>query len=486
MKSINYLKNIQILNGLILEATRNEVMRKVYNIPGEYADEIEEIAGKLSLFFVKKIKEQYERDVPDSLDSGDNIFDDMIFDGYLRLRLEELRVLMEYLRVKRSGSLGDMEAMGFSEMVDVAERWADRVRGGDKDSGEGNVVLDFRVNGEGYYWVNLGTDYCEQEGSRMRHCGRVFGRTMELHGGSLYSLRRSVRTDDGFKNTTHLTAGITNKGELRGLAGFANSKPKEKYHDYILALLLHVVDGEYLIKSISYEVPVNFFNVNDFNNGRLKALSEKRKDLFKDRKVFKYLVDRDIVDDSFLIMKHRVESSELREVIEFNDVYNRLGEFISSSLNDNWFSYYNFDIRMPFNVFADDYFYDETKGAIEQKFGDKFENLIARNKDVIELIKWAMVSLIPNKMRDVFVGALVDCLKAYGYVEGHDDYGFDIEIDLRGQDYKDYFYDGGENWGWEMIVDVTNKPEFPGYMDIYDGKNIKFIEFFNQKLLSKI
>ena len=85
------------------------------------------------------------------------------------------------------------------------------------------IIIDFRKDSEGYYWVDLQTKNSDEECKRMGHCGRS-------SYGYLYSLRSDKLLPGGkFKlNRSHLTAAIGTDGVLYQLKGPKNSKPKEK------------------------------------------------------------------------------------------------------------------------------------------------------------------------------------------------------------------------------------------------------------------
>ncbi|MFV2016233.1 MAG: hypothetical protein ACC656_12440, partial [Candidatus Heimdallarchaeota archaeon] len=104
---------------------------------------------------------------------------------------------------------------------------------------------------DGFYWTNLKTRECDDEALLMGHCGRTAGDV-------LFSLRDK-------KKKSHLTAGYRYIDQkLTGLKGKANTKPKRKYHKYIIALLNN---HKYPIKGFNYEYDTGTdFKISDLDH----------------------------------------------------------------------------------------------------------------------------------------------------------------------------------------------------------------------------
>lgn len=137
----------------------------------------------------------------------------------------------------------------------------------------GEVIMEFE---DGYYWVLLRDhEEMELEGQAMRHCG-----TPE-EGNYLISLRSptpsGVKAHVTFEWAPQSMDGYyfdeTNWGYIGEMKGRANTKPKAKYHPYIVELLRHpaiqvVVGGGY--------DPKNNFSLDDLKSEvRKELLTEK-------------------------------------------------------------------------------------------------------------------------------------------------------------------------------------------------------------------
>lgn len=151
------------------------------------------------------------------------------------------------------------------------------------------VILDFRKNGIGFYWVSFGTYRCPEEALRMGHCGSSMG--------TLYSLREYKKVGDTRTlNKSHLTMSIFD-GKILQLKGVRNKKPNSKYHKYIIPLFqLQKDNGNYLINGFGREYfDEDDFKLSDLDIRELYNLYQRRPDLFKDKKEQNILISANII-----------------------------------------------------------------------------------------------------------------------------------------------------------------------------------------------
>lgn len=132
----------------------------------------------------------------------------------------------------------------------------------DKDDSAIYVIIDF---GNGWYWVNLDTDYCDLESRAMGHCGNAGNRNSTLL--SLRKLIKKSQSPSTWVWEPHVTFELEEDGMLGQMKGKANDKPESKYHGMIVALLLHKDtvssrgDTDFYIKGIrggGYKPETNF------------------------------------------------------------------------------------------------------------------------------------------------------------------------------------------------------------------------------------
>ena len=131
-------------------------------------------------------------------------------------------------------NIKDLETRDWEDTISDAVEWHSDIFGDTSKTESGDVFLKFD---DGYYWTNLQKRECDDEAVLMGHCGRTAGDV-------LFSLKDK-------KKKSHLSAGYRYRDQmLTGLKGKANTKPKRKYHKYIIALLRN---SKYPIKGFDLE-----------------------------------------------------------------------------------------------------------------------------------------------------------------------------------------------------------------------------------------
>lgn len=291
------MKFRSIVGDLLTEASKKDVLINKLGVNEYNANALAEVAGPLAIFFAYKILEKYEAEYYDTADRAKEIIKRNQISIQNRMALvngsnsfvrerDKLRGIMDWARVALGGNIKAYETLSFMEMYEESERWHESLGVGDSKidyKEENDVILDFRKDGEGYYWVNLGTSNCPEEAERMGHCGRT--------RGNLYSLRSFKKIENNHTlNRSHLTASIDSDGDLLQLKGQKNSKPTNEYHKLILPLFYFKDDGEFLITGIGYEYNSEHdFKFSDLTEDEIKKLYEDRPELFTGRQAIKLL-----------------------------------------------------------------------------------------------------------------------------------------------------------------------------------------------------
>lgn len=143
------------------------------------------------------------------------------------------------------------------DMLLASENWHKELKAsGLVTQEDGTVIMEFP---DGYYWIDLETNSCEVEGQAMGHCANTSADTM-------LSLRQ--KKEQGAE--PHVTVAIDGSQEegytnIHQIKGKGNKKPVEKYHKYIVDLLI-----KYKIATISND---EYRPSEDFNIGDLTDLS---------------------------------------------------------------------------------------------------------------------------------------------------------------------------------------------------------------------
>jgi hypothetical protein len=170
--------------------------------------------------------------------------------------------------------------------------------------GDGKTILEFP---DGYKWIDLERGYCKKEAEAGRHCGNVNVK----QGDTILSLR------DG-KNFVHLTF-VLNHGVLEERKGYANSKPSEKLHPYIVELLKlpiikHLGQGRYL--------PVNDFQLTDLSDEQAQELVELKPTFTKDYYRQLLISGKEIPD----FFKDEIFDYLLEKIRYYPDFVSKLGD----------------------------------------------------------------------------------------------------------------------------------------------------------------
>jgi hypothetical protein len=300
------MKFKSLLENILTEASKKDILINKLGVKDDQAEALSRIAGPLSIFFAYKILEMYEEEYYDTADRAKEVINRDKISIQQRMGLvngsnsftrerDKMRGIMDWVRVALAGNVKSYQELSFKELYDESERWHESLGVGESkfDYNETkDIVLDFRKNGEGYYWVNLGTGNCPDEAERMGHCAST--------RGVLYSLRSFKKIEnDHTLNKSHLTASINESGSLLQLKGQKNSKPTSEYHSVILPLFYLKSEDEYLIDGIGYEYDSSRdFKFSDLTNEEVSKLYSDRPELFTGRQEKKLLKSLGLIEPS--------------------------------------------------------------------------------------------------------------------------------------------------------------------------------------------
>jgi len=234
------MKLINITKSLILEASAKDVLVNELKLSDKAADFFVERCGKLAIIMANKLIENISFLAIKNNQKVTTSEAIVLLNKDYRVFSENLVSIMDWIRVGLNGNLGSHKNDDYQTLVKESKKWHDELEVGsgiyNYEENEDNIVIDFRdKNGMGFYWVDLMTSRCTDEQKRMGHCAST-------RGDTLYSLREIIRINDKFTiNKSHLTAAMEEKDDgfiILQLKGQKNSKPAEKYHQYIAKLLI--------------------------------------------------------------------------------------------------------------------------------------------------------------------------------------------------------------------------------------------------------
>ena len=190
------MKFKELIKTVLLEASKYDVLVNKVGLNEKDSKTLSEICGPLAVWMFNKILENSIRLMQDRPNlrsmsglngyEGKNIKEQLM--NYFNDRHNGLMdaadgrgsivSIMDYIRVGLGGNVKDIKDLPFIEISNSSREWHDSL-GTDNGSIDyvenGEIVLDFRKDGIGFYWVNLGISSCTFEKSRMGHCGNSVG-----------------------------------------------------------------------------------------------------------------------------------------------------------------------------------------------------------------------------------------------------------------------------------------------------------------------
>jgi len=186
----------------------------------------------------------------------------------------DLSIILDWLISPLREEKINLSQLNFDEALEKAKEFHTELKstGSAIENEEGEIIMKFS---DGYYWIDLETNSCEEEGESMGHCARTDADT-------LLSLRDS-------KKRPHITVAFDYNGTIRQMKGKENTKPIEKYHKYIIELLKFPnVNNDFVeykkdfkkIKKFESEYnPEDDFHLSDLENEELLDIIKNNKDL---------------------------------------------------------------------------------------------------------------------------------------------------------------------------------------------------------------
>jgi hypothetical protein len=208
----------------------------------------------------------------------------------------------------------NVKNMIWEDAIDKAEEWHQSLKanGGKIENEKGYIKYKYD---DGYYWIDLQTCKDSEEAYSMGHCG------VAQEGNILYSLRKN--------KIPHITLEYNPKNKhIIQCRGGANSKPKEKYHKYIVDFIIGNVVN--IVETPFYKSNDNF-SLNDLSKELLQKLFIQADGLnvlqfFNINNCKEYIID----DLYRLISKQNITTDE----VEILKKLKRLSDLISMYVLD--------------------------------------------------------------------------------------------------------------------------------------------------------
>lgn len=286
------MKLLPIVKNIISESDKRSSIKSVFGFSDEWADKFHEINPKLSIWVANTFLQDFIKRKMSSLDdsmktgkvdrgkSKSSVIDFLNRQGtnFIIWRNEyepEYRHIMDWVTSPRRREQVNLKNLNFLEALEKSNEWHESLEGSSalNYDEKNEVIIDYRdKDGVGFYWVNLKTDFSQEESDRMGHCGRD-------SGCILFSLRS---LNDVGESRSHITASYNAKEKkLLQIKGRKNSKPKAVYYRYIIDLL---TNEQFPVDSLSKSTyrHENNFHLSDLTSDQLDFVFSKRKELKMD------------------------------------------------------------------------------------------------------------------------------------------------------------------------------------------------------------
>lgn len=300
MKFKNLVKEILVENRSVIltEADRRSAIQKALGYSEAWADEFHNMNDKYSIWIANSFKNILKSTIIG--DDRENLIDNLNTHGPQRVTMwtrtyrPQFEYILDWLTSPRRRENVTLKELTFDDAMKMSTEWHESLEGAGGASNyqeKNEILIDYRTNGVGYYWVNLNTSYSQEESDRMGHCGRDSGTT-------LFSLRSINQYGDG---QSHITSSYNlTDHKINQTKGKKNSKPKSEYYGYIVDLILNT---KYPVKGFhrnSYGAENNF-KLSDLDTDTLNSVLSKNRDLKIDyffgdkRKLYTDFNDENIV-----------------------------------------------------------------------------------------------------------------------------------------------------------------------------------------------
>jgi len=439
------IRNI-LREGLIVEASKKDILINKIGWDEESADILDRLCGPLSVLIGNKIIEYKVEDYgefPDGTSPQDIkkvIMDTLNGERFVNRNRQQLTSIMDWIRVGLNGNLGENKNLSFWDLYKASEKWHDELEVGAGDINyieENPIILDFRdANGNGFYWADLETSSSKEECNRMGHCGTS-------GAGDIYSLRQVIPLSEKHTlNKSILTAAISKDGIVYQMKGGKNSKPEAKYHEFIYPLLFLKRGNGYFINGFGSEYDsASDFKLTDFSDDVIKEVFAKRPELFNKRSLKKKLFALGLIPElpeEYVNIEIAVDNIERYVDSNYSDVIKSVLSGDDYDLWDNydadWKSALEYHVNNESTVEIINVLREmAAKNGVEFDDSMSLEEMIEEYDEDQEVINAIQLS-VNDAERDDYISYIYKQLKSsleeYGGVEKLDDTGVSMRVDL--------------------------------------------------------
>lgn len=511
------MKTINLIEELIIEANRKDTLVNKLGLSQDNADQIEELAGPLSIILANKLinvfaqqrleylssalpedeeiklRETFKKDPQTRQKMGVDAINNS---GGVRGMRSNIVSIMDWIRVGLNGNLGEYKNLDFNQLYSESRKWHQELTSGEGDINyveKNDIVKDYRdKNGIGFYWADLNTNDSREECNRMGHCGRTSSTN------TIFSLRETKRLKDNYTiNKSHLTAAIGDEnGIVYQLKGPKNNKPRPEFYPYVVDLILNTD----VVKGFGSEYnSSDDFSITDLTDEQITQIYQSKPEIFNTRKLKRKLQKMGIIQDFVepdTIFELQMEPDSVGYYIEgdwtvrqYKDANGRQRKisFIETLLSgDIWdlLEGYHDDWKSALEYYTDDENSQFITELLKEKVGETYdtglslEDAIEEYDDDYEIrnsLGSAYSDTANSSYYDYAIKQLKNALEEYGEVTNLNDVGATVKINLKniidsaglGEDELDELFercdDDAECVFREIMGDYYDKPRF--YID---------------------
>ncbi len=180
--------------------------------------------------------------------------------------------ISNYVDFINSGKYDGLNDVKISDMKSEYDQWLKKMHKTYpiKNYVERNkIILDYRLNNVGYYWVDLETHFNEETAYRLNNCGRV----------NPYQNLIELREFDEFGyNFSRILVVISKNGVINQVRGDYNTKPDPKYNNIIFDFFMNYqgISGFNFLMGKGHDLTLS-----DLSEDKINLLKEKRPKLFE-------------------------------------------------------------------------------------------------------------------------------------------------------------------------------------------------------------
>jgi hypothetical protein len=257
----------------------------------DYSDIINQITNKLN-YYKGKVTNMSDDDMHRIVNS---------IEEFSQVTESDLQSIFDYFLspMRNQHEPINLVTSTFEEMWDIQFEWHRKLKATDKILNEsGNIIKEFS---DGYYWIDLQTNSSEEEGRAMGHCGTT-------RADTILSLRKksdaghiqpyvSIAVDYDGTNTKYT--------KVYQIKGKGNTKPIEKYHSYIVELLLDDTIGIENLENSEY-LPQNDFHISDLKDkSKIMEVFKAKPNLFCGSRDYALLFVMGVINRAYILKQSK-------------------------------------------------------------------------------------------------------------------------------------------------------------------------------------